>query len=106
MIVARIGFLAMRDAFHFEVRIQKFLGDISGGFAERRFRFEKLRGDFTFDDDLGVGGNQNVIGFAFHHFDGRSGQAAGDVEFAHAERNPRRRGVSDARRRTHDERGL
>ena len=96
----------MSDAFHFEEWIEQALGDIAGGFAERRFGFQKLGRDFTLDHDLRVGRHQHVVGFTPHDFDRRAGEPAGNVELAHAKRNPRRRSVSDTGRRADHQRRL
>ena len=98
--------LTVGDAFHFEEWIEQALGDVTGRFAEGRFRLYELRRDFALDHDLGVGRHQHVVGLALHDLDRSTGKPAGNVELAHAERNARRRRVSDTGRRADHQRGL
>ena len=45
-----------------------------------RLRLTKLLGYFSFDDDLGMRRNQQIVGLALHDFDGSAGKTVANVE--------------------------
>src|SRR6185295_12663415 len=77
----------VRDAFHFEKRIEQSLRDVTRRFAERGLGLEKFRRDLSLDHDLGMSRHKHVMRLAFHDFDGRPRKPARDIELAHAKGN-------------------
>ena len=58
---------------------------IAGVIAERAFVAQRLaRVDVAFDDEVGIGGNFEVVGLALHEFDRFLAEVTGEQEFIEA----------------------
>ena len=71
---------------------------IAGVVAERPFVAQRLvRVNVTFDDEVGVGGNFQVVGLALHQFDGFFAEITGEEKFIQAVRQRRGGGEGEHR---------
>ena len=88
----------MRDGRDVKHRIRLGQRVIASVIAERPFVAQRFgRVNVTFDDEIGVGGDFEVIGLALHEFDGFFAEITGEEEFIQSVRH--RRGGGEGKHR-------
>ena len=79
------GVLPVRDGGDVEDGIRLGQGVVAGVVAERAFVAQRFGGvNVAFDDEVGVGGDFEVVGLALDEFDGFFAEVTGEEEFVEA----------------------
>ena len=87
-----------RDRSHLHEGVVFLQVHVAVGFPERCFRLQHLRVDQALDDDLRLGGHQEIDGLGAHHVDRAAGKRARDGDLVEPFRHFLHRRVGDDRR--------